>query len=297
MPAGAVHLAIPTHTTRHLACTLAGIARQTHSPATVIVTCDGDDPAIGDVIAAWAPRLPCGAWWLRRPHTGGERLCQIRNNAVRHLTDSLGIGTGRLLILDGDMVLHPDAVARHAALGARFDLVYPSRINLDQPATAALDPEAIAGGAVLTAPTAHERHALTARDGRYLRHLLLRRLRIGPLHKPKLLGGHFSCDLALYARLNGFDECYQGWGFKDDEFAYRAARLRASVKPACAAIPAWHLWHPTRQPDAPMRTLPTAARFALRKSLPLVCEHGIRHPLPQPDLAATHFPGAGAPGP
>lgn len=288
----AVHIVVPTHTPRHLALALAGIARQTAHPASVTVSCDGDDPAIGAIIAAWAPRIPGGIWWVRRPHTGSERLCQVRNNAVRHLTEALGIGDGRILILDGDMVLHREAVARHAALAGRADLVLPYRVNLDEPATAALDPDQILRNEALREPTTAELDALAARDARYRRHILMRALRLGPKHKPKLLGGHFSCDLALYSRLNGFDEEYQGWGFKDDEFAYRAARLGARAAPACAAIPAWHLWHATRQPDAPMRTLPTAQRFAMRARLPVVCAHGIADPVPQPPVQATLVAGA-----
>jgi hypothetical protein len=288
----AVHIVVPTHTTRHLAATLAGIARQSRAPSTITVSCDTDDDAIGTVIAAWAPRIAPGVWWVRRAFTGGERLCQVRNNAVRHLAEATGFTEGQLVILDGDMVLHREAIARHAALATRAPLILPYRINLDRATTGASGAEAIAQNTALADPTEADLRVLRQRDARSRKHLLLRAVRLGAAHKPKLLGGHFACDLAAYLRLNGFDELYQGWGFKDDEFAYRAARSGIRAFPACAAIPAWHLWHPTRQPDAPMRTLPTAQRFALRARLPLVCDHGVRNPLPQPPVAATFFAGA-----
>jgi len=291
-----VHVVIPTHTPRHLALTLAGLARQSRQADAIVVSCDADDPAIGDVIARWSSRVPSGIWWIRRPHLDSERLCQARNNGVRHLTESLGIGTGRLVILDGDMVLHRHALSVHEDLGRSADLVLPYRINLDEPATAVLDAEGVARGSILNEPTESDARELARRDARSRKHLLMRRFHLGALHKPKLLGGHFSCDLGLYIRLNGFDEEYQGWGFKDDEFAYRAAKSGARALPACAALPAWHLWHPTRQPTGPMRDLPTARRFAMRARLPIVCIHGIRNPLPQPDVEATPFACSGPGG-
>ncbi len=286
-----VHALVPTHTTRHLALTLAGLARQTVRPATVVVSCDTDDASIGDVVARACRDWDLEVWWVRRASHGEERLCQVRNNGVR-LLRARGVEIGRLLTLDGDMIACPEAVARHRGLGRRAGLVLPYRVDLGERRTAELDPDHLVRGTQRLTLTDAERDRLRRRDRRYRKHLAMRRLGLGPRHKPKLLGGHFSCDLAVYLRLNGFDELYRGWGFKDDEFAFRAARLGARAVPACEAIPAWHLHHRTRQPDVPMRELPTAQRFAQRRRLPTVCEHGVERPLPQHPVAAT-LVGAG----
>ena len=97
-----IHVIIPTHTPRYLDLVLAALAVQTHTPANVIVSCDNDDPEIGAVINALAPQLPFDTHWVRRPHQNEERLCQVRNNAARHLSHTLDQSTGRILILDGD---------------------------------------------------------------------------------------------------------------------------------------------------------------------------------------------------
>src|SRR3954466_10734302 len=86
----AVHLLIPTHTTRHLAACLASIAWQRDVPETVVVTCDTDDPTIGVLLDRWWPRVagtiekrgqPAPALLHAfRPHQGEARLNQVRNN-------------------------------------------------------------------------------------------------------------------------------------------------------------------------------------------------------------------------
>lgn len=287
-----LHVVIPTHTPRYLDLVLVGLARQARAPASVTVSCDNDEASIGAVIQRWAGEIEGGVWWVRRASHGEERLCQVRNNAVRSIVEREGADRGRVLVLDGDTVPGEACVARHADLGARRDLVLGYRVNVDEETSRGLDASLLLAGEQSLEASAEDVARLVRRDRRYAKHLLMRRLRLGDLHKPKLLGGHFSCDLGLYVRLNGFDELYRGWGFKDDEFAFRAARMGASVRPACAGILVFHLHHETRQPEGPMAELPTARRFEKRKTLPDVCEHGIEHPLEQHEIEVSHITGA-----
>jgi len=286
---GGVHVLIPTHTPRYLDIVLVGLGLQVRRADTVIVSCDTDDGSIGSVIEHWASRLKLPVWWVRRRHHGGERLCQVRNNGVRHLTESLGVERGRLVVLDGDMFAPPRTLALHEELGRDADLVYPYRVNLPRDVSEGLLAEELFAGRQSLVLSDSDRSTLAARQRRSQRQLLFRKLRLGALHKPKLLGGHFSVSLDLYVRLNGFDERYQGWGFKDDEFAYRAARLGARCRVAVEQIPAFHLWHESRQAPGRMAELPTAARFRSRRRLPLVAEAGLRNPLPQHPVEVTRF--------
>lgn len=280
-----IHVVVPTHTARHLDLVLVGLARQSRRADTIIVSCDTDDGAIGAVIERWAPRLGLTVHWVRRAHHGGERLSQVRNNAARRLIDGLGVRGGRIVTLDGDMLASDTLLEQHEAMGAGVDLVLPSRVNLDEATTRGLDPERVLVGGPGLDVSAVQRRWLAARHRRAQWHWFLRKLGVGARHKPRLLGGHYSVTVELYERLNGFDELYQGWGFKDDEFARRAARLGASVRVAVNEIIGWHLYHPTRQAGS-MRDLPTAARFR-RRDLPVVAEHGLRNPLDQHPVRAT----------
>jgi hypothetical protein len=285
-----LHVVVPTHTTRYLALVLAALAAQTRRADTIVVSCDNDDPAIGAEIQRCATQFSLPVHWVRRVHHGVERLCQVRNNAVRHIATDLGARSGRVIILDGDMLATPTCLALHEQQGQRAQLVYPYRVDVPRDISESLNPDQVAAGDSGLALTPDARAALHTRQRRYQRQLFMRRLRLGPLHKPKLLGGHFSCDLALFLQLNGFDELYQGWGFKDDEFARRAARLGATCAVAVSDIIAFHLWHQTRQPAAPMNQNPNYARF-LRTDLPIRAEHGVDNPLPQNPISATFFGG------
>lgn len=288
-----VFVLIPTHTPRYLALVLMALAAQTHAPAHIVVSCDTDDAEIGRVIERVADEHRLNASWVRRAHHGNERLCQVRNNGVRHIMQDLGYQQGQVLVLDGDMLAPPNTVALHAAFASRADLVYPYRTNLTREASEALEhadnPAPALARTLIEHPTDTEIAELDQRDRRYRKQLLMRLLGLGPKHKPKLLGGHFSVDLNWYLRLNGFDELYQGWGFKDDEFAYRAAKLGARTAVAVSAIAALHLWHETRQAAVPMAQLPTAKRFAQRAKLPLVAEHGVENPLDQHPIRVDVF--------
>ncbi len=281
-----VHVVIPTHTPAYLGTALAALAHQTLKPASITVSCDTDDEAIGAEIQKWVERFGLSVWWVRRPHMNEERLCQVRNNAVRHIAHTYGETGSRVLVIDRDMVLPPGTLAGHAEVGAKAPLVYAYRIDVNEERSNALTPAGIFDGSQMPTPSAEERAALEKRDRRYRKHALMQRLRLGPPHKPKLLGGHFSVSIEAYLALNGFDELYRGWGFKDDEFAHRAARSGYRAAVAVARLPAFHLYHPTRQPDRPMRELPNAQRFAQQHKLPLVCENGLRSPLDQPKVAA-----------
>ena len=284
-----LHVVIPTHTPHYLDLALASIARQTRRPTTVTVSCDNDDEAIGNEVArcARAYRLP--VWWVRRETHNEERLCQVRNNAVRHLAHELGHTEGRVVVIDRDMILPDHTLERHMRLGEEAPLVYAYRIDVDEDTSSALTGDRWFAGDDTLTPTQSDLERLASRDRRYHKHLILRRARLAPPHKPKLLGGHFSVSIQVYLELNGFDELYRGWGFKDDEFAYRAARRKHRVAIGVRALPAFHLYHTTRQPDSPMRELPNARRFAGQKSLPLICEHGVRNPLPQHPVRADEF--------
>lgn len=294
-----VHLLIPTHTTRHLAACLAGLAWQTVHPASVTVSCDTDDPAIGRLLAETWPRViarmgprpePPRLLHVWRPHCGEARLNQVRNNGLRALDGQGGIG-GVILVLDGDTVLSSRTVEAHAAAAARgAEVLIPYRVNLAENQSAGVSPESILTSRPGADPPGdwvsdRERRSLAGRQRRYERQLLLKRLSAGALvkpHKPKALGGHHAVSVAALRSINGYDEGYVGYGYDDDDLTRRLyrlrPRLRVEVLVDCAL--AFHLWHPSRAPSRPTDA-PGYERFRQR-GLPTVARHGWENPLPQP---------------
>jgi hypothetical protein len=306
----AVHVVVPTHTTRHLAACIASVAVQRTLPATVVVTCDVDDPRIvGELESIWpevvrtlhgqpSPTL----MHVARPHQGRAMLNQVRNNGLRAL-DAAGRLRDRdiVLILDGDTLLAPDAVARHLELALQgFELVIPYRLNLGEKRSERITPEAILrsaeSGGFQSLVGAADEQELEGRHRRYRRQLLLRRVLpawagVNKPHKPKVLGGHHAVSVRALRAVNGYDEEYVVYGFDDDDLSRRLHALRPPPRTSIAVkdILAYHLWHPTRAPQKPTQA-PGYQRFA-QEDLPVIAAHGWRTPLAQPTPAVRLISG------
>lgn len=276
-----VHVIIPTHTDRYLDFVLVGLARQTVAPASITVTCDVVEPRIDAMIRRCADWLGLSVRHVRRPHTGAERLAQVRNNAVRALIDS-GVTGGRLLFLDGDTVPSDTCIERHARLGIDVDLVLPYRIYLTEKQTSHLDAGELLRGEQFIKATPTQLAQLDRLHRRYLLHARLRRVRLAKSHKPKMLGGHHSVTLDTYRKVNGHDEEYHTWGTEDDDFARRVYKAGGSARIAVRDILVYHLHHPSRAPGD-WFDRPNAHRF-LRRDLPVRCLKGLDSPLEQPPV-------------
>lgn len=296
-----VYLLIPTHTTRHLACCLAALAHQTLAPRAVVVTCDTDDPSIGALLDAWWPRVaarlgPVPLLHTFRPHQGRAQLNQVRNNGLRALRSATQITPRDLVVvLDGDTMLAPDALAFHAERrAAEAELIIPYRYELEEAPTATVTPDAVLERGIDTAAleTPAIRADLLARDRRYRKNLLLSRWGLTKRHKPKLIGGHHAVGFDRLLEINGFDEEYVGYRFNDDDLCRRLRSLRPALRVsiAVADIRAFHLWHTVRAPSK-LQDAPGYARWS-RTDLPTRCARGIDNPLEQPAPTLRTVPGA-----
>ncbi|MEL7472744.1 MAG: galactosyltransferase-related protein [Planctomycetota bacterium] len=301
----AVHVVIPTHTPRYLDLVLAAIALQTAAPASVVVACDTDDPAIADLVDTVWPQLADAAAsrdqsvprlvHVGRPHQGEARLNQNRNNGLRTLEKMVRPGERDLVVfVDGDTLLAEDAIDRYQVLASEgTELVIPYRIDLDRETSEALCLDDILRGdrplGHLATARAYER--LEVRERRYTRQLRQREgleQRVGLIkpHKPKVLGGHHAVSVGRLRAVNGFDERYTGWGFDDDELARRLHAMRPAPRCAIAVrtILAFHIWHESRAPkrlsDSP------GYRLFNERPFPRLAERGWARPVDQPEPTA-----------
>ena len=297
MPDPDVFLLIPTHTTRHLAACLASLAHLEEPPRALVVTCDTDDPTIGELLDGLAPRVnsilasrdenQIPIWHTFRPHQGRAQLNQVRNNGLRALRAHASLTPEDLVVvLDGDTMLASNAIAQHRALlrqGAQF--IIPYRFMVGEEATRDLDAESVlSGGVPRSALVTHAMEAdLAHRARRYRRHLWMKRFGLGKPHKPKLIGGHHAVRFDRLLEANGFDEEYVGYRFNDDDLSRRLHQLRPRIRTAIAVtqIEAYHLWHPIRAPER-LQDAPGYERWS-RRDLPPRCERGIERPLEQPE--------------
>ncbi len=270
-----LHLIICVHGADRLEAVLRGVARQSRAPDTLSVAVDGEDPRVTGICRIHSADTGRRVRLTQRRWHGVMRLSQSRNNAVRALF-ATGVRHGALLFIDGDIVLGPDAVEAHAALFEPGRLAIGGRINLDRAQTAAH----LATGALPTrGELLEEERRLRAIHRRANRNIWLRRFGLSRAHKPNIIGAHFAVDIDTYARINGFDERYQGYGCEDEDFARRAYAAGARPKNMILRTRAFHLFHETRsagrRADNPGGTRFRAAPWKI------VCDEGLRTPFPQ----------------
>jgi glycosyltransferase involved in cell wall biosynthesis len=218
----------------HLAAALDSIAAQ-RAPGCrleVIVSDDGSTDHTPDVVAAFAARAAFPVRFLTQPHDG-FRAARVRNAAAR-------AARGRyLLFLDGDCVVPPHHVAAHldrrrpgTALLGCFARLTPEASRL------VLDGGPAAADAAALVPRA-ERRALRRRRLRAWWHAAIRH----PT-KPRLVSGDFGVWRDDFARVNGFDERFVGWGHEDDDLGLRLRAAGVRLETILDRTASLHLWHP-----------------------------------------------------
>ena len=209
---------------------LDSVRAQTRVPDEVVVADDGSGPAVTRVVEAFARRVPCPVHHVRQDHAG-FRAGRARNLAIARTECDY------VLLVDGDMVLHPQFVADHRGIAQRGFWTQGVRIPLDEPATRRL----LQTGA-LPAPWAR---GIDTRRRAYVMHAP----RLGQrLHRAaNAFVAVKSCNQAFWRddllRVNGFDEELTGWGSEDKELCARLTNQGLRRQTLVFGGIAWHLHH------------------------------------------------------
>lgn len=247
---------------------LASLAVQTRLPDEVIVADDGSGEETRALVERMARDFPVPlrhVWQEDR----GFRAARARNR---------GIAASRgdyVILLDGDMLLHPQFVADHLMLAERGFFLQGGRIKATREESA----ELLAGGAPVFAPWS--RADFHEFDG-IKRLYAFRQPQLARWKARSRNGGRvMSCNMSFWRedllRVNGFDERMEGYGAEDRELVARlenAGLRRRALKWAALAV---HLWHNSRaQPDVNDLSLPNNRLFHATRTEGIVrCEHGI----------------------
>lgn len=231
-----------------LGAVLRSLAAQTYRPFEIVVADDGSGPDTLALVERYAEEFGLHlrhVWQEDR----GYRLAAIRNKAAAATEQPY------LIFLDGDCLVRPDYVERHARLAEQGHFVHGSRVRLD--------PE-LTRFATGREPAEIERWSAARWLGEWLRGRVdrftpLLRVPLGPLRRiaPRRWHGVKGCNLALWRSdllaVNGFDEGFQGWGFEDSDLVLRLIRHGVRRKEGRYAVSVLHLWHRSRPPDADSR--------------------------------------------
>jgi len=227
---------------------LRSLAEQTYRRFEVVVADDGSGPDTRELVERRAQESDLELRHVRQEDRG-YRLATIRNRAAAATEQPY------LIFLDGDCLVRPDYVERHASLAEAGRFVHGSRVRLDP---------GLSQFATTREATAIGRWSAVRWLGEWLRGRVdrftpLLRVPLGPLRRvsPRRWRGVKGCNLALwrsdFLAVNGFDEGFEGWGFEDNDLVVRLIRNGVRRKEGRYAVPVLHLWHETRSPDAASR--------------------------------------------
>jgi glycosyltransferase involved in cell wall biosynthesis len=215
-----------------LARVLASVAEQSRCPNEVIVADDGSGPDTIEVVRRFESQARCPVRFVTQPHDGFQ-AGRIRNAAIA-ATDC-----DYVVLLDGDMVIHPRFVEDHVSNARRGYFSQGVRIPLDARATRIQ----LAPGAGIPGP-------LTPGLGGLRRSYAFRSPAVSVLLRraANSVIAIKSCNQGFWRRdllaVNGFDEDMRGWGSEDKELCARLENAGIRRQTLLFAAIAFHLDHP-----------------------------------------------------
>ena len=210
---------------------LDAVAAQSRPPDELIVADDGSGAATAAVVGRYAARAPYPVRHEWQPHAG-FRAGRIRNAAIARTRCDY------VVLLDGDMLAHPQLLADHLALARPGHFSQGVRMLLDAESTR----RALERGAGL--PGWRSPGLGGVRRAYALRSPPLARLLRTPANALIALK---ACNQGFWRRdllaVNGFDEALTGWGSEDKELCARLANAGVRRQTLLFAALAWHLHH------------------------------------------------------
>lgn len=203
---------------------------QTHLPLEIVVADDGsrrDTAALVQRLQSQSPVPLIHVW----QEDAGYRLSRNRNQGLVKAKGEY------ILLVDGDIVLHPQFVADHLAVARPGWFVQGPRALLN----AELTQQSMADGRLRLPSNLRG----VGNKKNCLRSVWLSKMFSW---ERRSIGGIRLCNFAFWRedayRVNGFNEAFEGWGREDSEFVVRL--LNSGVRRQNLKFRAlgYHLYHP-----------------------------------------------------
>jgi glycosyltransferase involved in cell wall biosynthesis len=257
---------------RSLALCLESVAQQSHLPDSICIADDGSGAETANVITAFAARMaPRPVRHVWHEDTGFEK-CTILNKAIASSKAEF------LLFIDGDVLIHPDFLARHFARAQQGRFSTGSLIRLDDPATRGLTTQEVASGIVFDRQWLRDHRAID-RFGTWLKTMPLPFAvqalldRLTPVRRA-LCGANWSAYRQDILTVNGFDETIK-YGGLDKELGIRLENAGIKGQHLRYTAPLVHLDHPRGYADPEKIRRHKAIIRAARTSGVAWTEHGL----------------------
>nr|WP_027327290.1 glycosyltransferase [Helicobacter pametensis] len=236
-----VSLIVTTYNQKErLALVLDSIKNQKVLPFEVLIADDGSTEDTKTMIEKYQKSFPIPIRHIWQEDLG-YRLAQSRNQAILRANGEY------LVIVDGDMILHPRFIEDHLAFATRGVFVQGGRILLDSKETDSVMQTKDLSAVLQKKSIKNHRlkclsrliFALSAKTKTHLRSDVILSVR--------------GCNMAFYKqdaqRINGFNQAFRGWGREDSEFVARFLYAGGKMKKLKFRALAYHLHHEENSRD------------------------------------------------
>ena len=198
-------------------------------PNEIIIADDGSGTATSQLIQDLAKTSPVPMYHAWQEDKG-FRAASARNNAIRQASCNY------LILIDGDMLLHETFIEDHISCAQRDTFVQGSRVLLSEEKTREVLFRKV------------YRFSFFERGLKNRKNTIYSRMLCKLFSKQrKSIKGIKTCNFALYAedayKVNGFNECFVGWGREDSEFAVRLMNAGIARRDVKFNAIAYHLYH------------------------------------------------------
>lgn len=210
---------------------LMSVKNQSVLPAEVIIADDGSTEETAILISQYqldypVPLIHC---WQEDV---GFRLSRSRNMAIARAIGEY------LIMIDGDMVLHHHFIRDHVAIAKKNQFVQGRRVILTETETNRALKDKRITFSIFSSGVKNKINALSCPILSNLVSSLFSK------HDHTSVRG---CNMAFWRsdvlRINGFNECFTGWGREDSEFVVRLLNIHIHRKDLRLGGVAYHLYH------------------------------------------------------
>lgn len=237
--------------------------QQSLPPQEILIADDGSDAQTAAAIQAFTTRtaIPIRHIWQENQ---GFRLAQSRNRAIA------AAHSDYIVMIDGDLILHPHFLQDHQYAAKKGLLIQGSRVLLNPTLSQK----------ILNTPIQAPFSLPFYAQGILKRHSALRfpsLMRASLKQENQLLKNIKSCNMGFFRAdalsVNGFNNDFVGWGREDSEFVARLYHQGIKRTNLRFGGIAYHLWHP--EADRAGLAQNDALLAATLSEKKIWCENGI----------------------
>ena len=208
---------------------LKSIERQTTFPEEIITADDGSNNNTKELIDNFkiTTNLRIFHSWQK---DDGFRVAKSRNKAIAQSN------TEYIILIDGDMILHPEFVQDHINNAEIGYFIQGARVLLSEDVTEDAIQKMSSNFSFLSYGIKNRKNLI---HSDFLSKIFLK--------KKKYLNGIKACNMAFFkedcVNINGFNNDFEGWGREDSEFAARLLNSGIIRKNVHFNAIQFHLWH------------------------------------------------------